>query len=97
MKLCLKPRLPAFMSADDKSLPRERVRLPELPLGERGRVCALEGDANLCTRLREIGICESATIERLSGSHTLLCQLSGTRIALNGRAAQGIWVERPAN
>jgi ferrous iron transport protein A len=72
----------------------ERIRLTDLPVGTAGRVCDLEGEANVCARLREIGICESAVIERISGQHTLLCQLCGTRIALSGSAAKHIIVER---
>ncbi len=74
-----------------------RLRLTELPAGEQGRVCSLEGDVNLCTRLREIGFCEKALVRKISGQHTLLCQLRGTRIALNRRAAQGILLERLAS
>jgi ferrous iron transport protein A len=71
-----------------------RVRLTDLPVGAAGRICDLEGEANVCARLREIGICESAVIERISGKHTLLCQLCGTRIALSDSAAKYIMVER---
>ena len=72
----------------------ERVRLTDLPVGTAGRICDLEGEANVCARLREIGICESAVIERISGQHTMLCQICGTRIALSGSAAKYIMVER---
>jgi ferrous iron transport protein A len=44
-------------------------------------------------RLREMGFCESAVIEKIAGQSTLLCQLCGTRIALSDRAAQHIVVE----
>lgn len=67
--------------------------LTELPVGATGRVCALDGEANLCQRLREMGFCESAVIQKVCGDRTLLCQLCGTRIALSERAAQHIMVE----
>jgi len=67
--------------------------LTELPVGAAGRVCSLEGEAGFCQRLREMGFCESAVIEKVSGRRTLLCQLCGTRIALSDRAAQHIVVE----
>ena len=73
--------------------PRPRMPLTELPVGATGRVCALDGEAGLCQRLREMGFCESAVIEKVSGQRTLLCQLCGTRIALSDRAAQHIVVE----
>jgi ferrous iron transport protein A len=69
------------------------MRLVELPIGATGRVCELQGEAGVCSRLREMGFCESAEIERISGHSTLLCQLCGIRIALSGRAADHIMVE----
>jgi ferrous iron transport protein A len=67
--------------------------LTELPMGATGRVCELSGQIEVCQRLREMGFCESAVIEKVSGQRTLLCQLCGTRIALSDRAAQHIVVE----
>ena len=71
-----------------------RVRLSELPTGEKGRVCDLQGEAALCARLREMGFCEEAVVEHLSGKHTLLCQVCGTKLALNTRAAHHVVVEK---
>ena len=70
-----------------------RMRLTELPNGESGRVCSLDGEAGTCSRLREMGFCESAIVEKVAGEKTLLCQLCGTRIALSDRAADHIVVE----
>ena len=80
------------MTALDPFRP-QRVRLTELPVGASGRVCELEGQPDTCQRLRELGFCESAVVEKVSGQRTLLCQLCGTRIALNERAARHILVE----
>jgi ferrous iron transport protein A len=80
-------------SAEEKP-PTQRVRLTDLPVGEAGRVCGLEGKVEVCQRLREMGFCESAVIEKVSGASTLLCQVCGTRIALSDRAAQHIVVEQ---
>lgn len=71
----------------------QRMRLTELPVGATGRVCELAGQTEVCQRLREMGFCESAVIEKVSGQRTLLCQLCGTRIALSDRAAEHIVVE----
>jgi ferrous iron transport protein A len=71
----------------------KRMTLIELPIGSTGRVCALAGETNVCARLRELGFCESAVVEKISGHKTLLCQLCGTRIALSERAAAHIVVE----
>lgn len=69
------------------------IPLTEVPPGRRGRVCALQGESDFCSRLREMGFCESAVIERVSGRGTLLCTLCGIRIALSDRAARQILVE----
>jgi ferrous iron transport protein A len=82
------------MPSPDETEPAQRVRLTELPVGAAGRVYELEGKADVCQRLREMGFCESAVIEKVSGVHTLLCQVCGTRIALSDRAAQHIVVEQ---
>lgn len=71
----------------------QRMRLTELPIGAAGRVCELAGLAETCQRLREIGFCESAIIQKIAGERTLLCQVCGTRIALSDRAAQHVVVE----
>lgn len=70
-----------------------RMSLRELPVGALGRVCDLRGEAGFCSRLREMGFCESAVIERISGHKTLLCQLCGARVALSEGAATHIVVE----
>lgn len=75
------------------STPSTPVRLTDLARGEKGRVTGIEGESNLCNRLREMGFCESAIVEKMSGSHTVLCQVCGTRVALNGRVAQSVLVE----
>lgn len=86
--------LDSVMASSDSSDSAPRLRLSDLSSGERARVHSLEGEANLCSRLREMGFCESAVVEKLSGNHTMLCQVCGTRVALNGRIAQNIVVEK---
>lgn len=81
------------MSSHTQTTDKQRMLLTELPIGAAGRVCELSGKPDLCQRLREIGFCESAVIEKVSGERTLLCQVCGTRIALSDRAAQHIVVE----
>ena len=84
-------RSPAPHSAQPDVVP---VRLTELPARTPAKVSQLDGDPNLCARLREIGFCESAVIERISGERTLICQVCNTRIALSDKAAKHILVER---
>ncbi len=82
------------MSANEENKSTPLVRLTELPVGTAGRVQGLSGKSEVCQRLREMGFCESAMIEKVSGVHTVLCQVCGTRIALSDKAAQHILVEQ---
>lgn len=81
-------------TADNNSSPK--VPLSDLSSGERGLVCDLKGEPSQCSRLREMGFCEEAVVEKLSGKHTLLCHVCGTRVALNGQLAQNILVKKIA-
>jgi len=71
------------------------LSLADLPVGAAGRICRLDGEPSVSARLREMGFCESTIVEKISGTggETLLCQLSGTRIALSDRAGAHIVVE----
>ena len=71
----------------------QMMRLTDLPAGTAGRVRELDGDPSVCLRLREIGFCESAVIEKIAGNRMLICQLCETRIALSDAAASHILVE----
>ena len=79
------------MNQTDHHLP-----LCQLPAGGIGRVKSLEGDAQFCQRVREMGFGEAAIITKVSGTQTILCQVNGTRIALSHGAAQRIVVEQIA-
>ncbi|MDB6126555.1 MAG: hypothetical protein JWM35_451 [Verrucomicrobia bacterium] len=81
------------MSSTREPFRPQRMRLTELPNGAAGRVCGLEGQVEVCQRLREMGVGETVIIERISGRGTLLCQVSNTRIALSEGAAKHIVVE----
>jgi ferrous iron transport protein A len=66
--------------------------LNKLPAGVPGRVAELNGQADACQRLREMGFCESSVIQKVSGTSLMICQVCGTRIALSDRLAQHIIV-----
>lgn len=82
------------MSSPEEMKNAPLVRLTDLPSGSAGRVQELSGKSEICQRLREMGFCESAVIEKVSGVHTVLCQVCGTRVALSDKAAQHILVEQ---
>lgn len=68
--------------------------LCQLPAGSIGLVRELAGDAAFCQRVREMGFGESASVTKISGRGTILCQINGTRMALSHDAAKNILVEQ---
>ena len=68
--------------------------LCQLPARAIGRIRELRGDSEFCQRVREMGFGESTYVTKVSGSHTILCQVNGTRVALSHGAASQILVER---
>ena len=67
--------------------------LCQLPTGATARICVINGDDSFAQRLREMGFGEAALVTKISGRTTSLCQVNGTRIALNHDAAMAILVE----
>ncbi len=67
--------------------------LCQLPAGATARICRLTGSDDFCQRIREMGCGEAALVTKISGNTTSLCQVNGTRIALNHQAAMHILVE----
>ncbi len=76
---------------DDKC--PQRVALSDHPEGAFGRVTELNGQSDFSQRLREIGFCETAVVQKIAGEHIMICQLCGTRVALRSDAAKDIVVE----
>lgn len=66
--------------------------LCQLPAGVSGRVCELKGEGPFKQRVRELGFGESASVTKISGRSTIICQVNGTRIALSHAAAAQILV-----
>jgi ferrous iron transport protein A len=86
------PEAPDNVSCPQRLSPT-RLTLTELPDGESGRVTGVHGKAEQSQRLREMGFCESAVIQKIGGKRLLICELCGVRLALSDRAAARIEVE----
>lgn len=69
------------------------IPLCQLAVGSIGRIWEIAGDEGFQQRLREMGFGEAALVRKISGTTTSLCQVNGTRIALNHDAARSILVE----
>ncbi len=66
--------------------------LEEARVGEALRVTGLSGGSAACQRLREMGFCEDARVEKLAHHHLLVCTVCGTRLAVDKQTARGILV-----
>jgi ferrous iron transport protein A len=75
------------------SSPLPLLPLCQLTVGATARICVINGDDSFAQRLREMGFGEAALVKKISGRSTSLCQVNGTRIALNHDAAMAILVE----
>jgi len=75
------------------SSPLHLLPLCQLPVGTTARICVIHGDEGFAQRVREMGFGEAALVTKISGRTTSLCQVNGTRIALNHDAAMAILVE----
>ncbi len=76
-----------------KEASQPRLTLLSAPIGERLRLLELAGKPALCQRLREMGLCESAEIVKVSQGTALICQVCGTRLALSRDLARDIIIE----
>lgn len=56
------------------------------------RVTGLTGSLAECQRLREMGLCENARVEKLAHHHLLVCAVCGTRLAVDRKTAREVRV-----
>ena len=61
------------------SLPIPSLTLLHARCGERLRVVSLCPNSPQCSRLRELGFCESAEVCKVAEGGAMICQLRGTR------------------
>ncbi len=57
------------------------------------RVECLKGEEGVCQRLREMGFCESAVVEKVVDSGTLICKVCETKVILSKDLAKNIMVK----
>ena len=61
--------------------------------GSSVRILKLEGQPEVCSRLREMGFTENAVVRCLQGGGGLVCQIRHARVGLSSQLAQQILVE----
>ncbi len=62
-------------------------------VGRRLRIKCLRGEDGVCERLREMGFCESAVVEKIADSGALICRVCDARVILSKGIAQNIIVK----
>lgn len=79
------------VSVPENELPL--VDLCQARVGSRLRVRTLRSQPAVCNRLREMGFCEYAEIEKLADNGALICHVCGARVALSRSLGREILVE----
>lgn len=69
------------------------VDLCAAQVGARLRVRTLKSDPPVCNRLRELGFCELAEIEKVADNGALICRVCGSKVALSRSLGKAILVE----
>jgi ferrous iron transport protein A len=71
---------------------RERT-LNDALVGESVTITCLRGEEGVCRRLREMGFCESAVVEKTAESGALICKVCDARVALSRDLARNILID----
>lgn len=66
--------------------------LCEVPNGESVRIVGLRGVDADCQRLREMGFCEQAEIEKIADNGALICRVCNGKVIISQGLARNIWV-----
>ncbi len=72
------------------------IPLQAVKPGQRVRVQQLDGQPDLCHRLREMGFCEFAEVKILNSGGAMLCQVCNSKVCLSHQLAQAILVKPAA-
>ncbi len=67
--------------------------LSEASSGRRVQIQCLRGEEGTCQRLREMGFCESAVVEKVSDSGALICKVCDSKVVISKELAQNIIVQ----
>lgn len=91
----------ACLSVQVGPAPRDRPAvektLNDVGIGQSVRIECLRGEEGVCQRLRELGFCESAVIEKVVDNGGLICRVCDARIAISKGLAGNIIVKDLCN
>jgi ferrous iron transport protein A len=69
------------------------IALSAVRPGSSVRVLKLEGQPEVCHRLREMGFCENSVVRCLQAGPACICQIQHARVGLSSQLARQILVE----
>lgn len=67
--------------------------LKDVVAGEKVRIECIRAEESVCQRLREMGFCESAVIEKISDNGGLICRICNSKVAISQSLASNIVVK----
>ena len=70
------------------------VSLSEVGCGVCVRITQLTGDADMCRRLREMGLCEHESVRKVADHGALICDVKNSRVAISQHIAKNIKVSQ---
>lgn len=80
------------MSTNPPANRPKTVTLCQLAPGVPAEIFKLGGNEADTQRLRELGFCEAATVKKIAGHSTVMCEVAGTKLAIGKPLAQLIHV-----
>ncbi|MBI5023844.1 MAG: ferrous iron transport protein A [Candidatus Omnitrophica bacterium] len=97
---CLPPACPAerdLLGRRGRDRQTWEKTLNDVGIGQSVRIECLRGEEGVCQRLRELGFCESAVIEKVADNGGLICRVCDARIAISKGLAGNIIVKDLCN
>ena len=67
--------------------------LSEVSTGKRVQIKCLHGEEGTCQRLREMGFCESAIVDKVADSGALICKVCDSKVVISKKLAENIIVQ----
>jgi ferrous iron transport protein A len=69
------------------------LKLSEAATGSRVQIECLHGEESTCQRLREMGFCESAVVQKVADSGALICKVCDSKVVISKKLAENIIVK----
>lgn len=73
-----------------RELKKSKRTLCDACNGEEVRIECLEGEVGDCQRLREMGFCEKAKVEKITENGALICKVCDTKVIISEELARNI-------